>query len=108
MSRSLAVDLAESLEVVNRERRLWENLAFRIRGAYAGQVDHRVQQHGGVAVREHETVAVRPQRIFRVIAQELLPEGVRGRRQRHGRPWVPGVCLLDAVHRERADCVDTE
>src|SRR5580765_6872353 len=60
MSRSLAINLAEALEVVNRERRLWENLTFRIRGAYAGQVDQRVQQHRGVAVRQHEAVAVWP------------------------------------------------
>src|SRR6266850_1001757 len=71
-------------------------------------MDHRVQQHRRVAVREHETVAVWPQRIFRVVTQKLLPKGVRGRSQRHRRTWMSGVRLLDAVHGERAYCVDTE
>ena len=74
----------------------------------AGQVEQRVEQHRGVAGGEHEAVAVRPDRVGGVEAQEALPERVGDRRQRHRRPGMAGVRLLDRVDRQRADRVDAE
>src|SRR2546423_6661577 len=61
-----------------------------------------------MAVGKHEAVAVRPKRIFWIVAQEFLPERVSCGRERHRRPRMSGVRLLDAIHRKRADGIDTE
>ena len=39
----------------------------------AGEVQQRIQQHGTVAVGEHETVAVGPQRVGRVVLEVAIP-----------------------------------
>src|SRR6185369_3283860 len=46
---------------------------------------------------EHEAVAVRPDGILRIEAQEALPKAVDGRRHPHGRAGVTGVGLLNGV-----------
>ena len=58
--------------------------------------------------RQHEAIAVRPDRILRVVAQRVLPQRVGHRRERHRRARVARVRLLHGVHRERADRVDGE
>ena len=58
--------------------------------------------------REDETVAVRPVRVRRVVVHHLGVEEVRERRERHGGAGMPGVRLLDGIHRERADGVDRQ
>ena len=74
----------------------------------AGEVQQRVQQHRGVPRREHEAVAVRPDRVVGVEAQEVLPQRVGDRRHRHRRPGMARVRRLHGVHRERADGGDGE
>ena len=59
-----------------------------------------------MAVGQHEAVAVGPDRVLRVEAQDAVARGVGQRRQGHRRARVPGVGRLDGVHRERADGVD--
>ena len=95
MSSSDTIGVAERLVV----------LADRL---HAGEVQHRIEQHRSVPGREHEAVAVRPDRVFRIEAKELLPERVGDRRHRHRRAGVPGIGGLHRVHRERADRVDAE
>jgi hypothetical protein len=102
----LAVELAEVLELLEGQRRLVVDLAVLVDVLDAGEVDERVQEHRGVAVGEHEPVAVRPQRVRRVVVQEPVPHGVRDRGQAHRRARVPGVGLLNGVHGQRADGVD--
>src|SRR2546430_5909176 len=53
--------------------------------------EHRIEQHRGVAHREHEPIAVRPDRIVGIEAQELLPQTVDDRS--HGQRG-PGVARL--------------
>ena len=77
-------------------------------GANPGEVKERVEQHRGVAGREHEAVAVRPDRVFGVEAEELLPERAGDRRHRHRRPRMPGVRLLDRIHREGPNRIDAQ
>src|SRR5215204_101418 len=58
--------------------------------------------------RQYEAVAIAPDRGTGVEAQELLPDRVHDRRQRHWCARVAGVGGLDRVHAERTDGVDRE
>src|SRR5258708_3674118 len=51
MARSFAVDLAKTLDLFHRERRFVEDFAVRRNIANSGEGQHRVKQHGSVAVR---------------------------------------------------------
>ena len=104
----LRVELAEALDVGEADRRLALGLVVGVDRLDLGEVKQRVEQHRGVAGREHEAVAVGPDRVGGVEAQVALPERVGDRGQRHRRPRMPGVGLLDRVDRERPDRVDAE
>ncbi len=54
----------------------------------AGQMQHRIEQHGGVTVREHKAVTVKPVRILRVEIHHAGPQRVGSGRQRHRRARV--------------------
>ncbi len=84
VSGRLAAELAELLDVIDRQRWLRAVLAL-VHRLHARQQDQRVQQHGRVADRQHEAIAVWPVRVVRVVAQQLVPQHVAGRRQRHRR-----------------------
>ena len=105
-ARGLAVELAETADVVEGDRRLPEPLVIGVHRAGSGQVEHRPQQHGGMTVREHETVAVRPDRILRIEPQHPVPDRVDQRRERHGRAGMAGLGLLNGVDGEGADGID--
>ena len=108
MPRAARVDLAEALDVLERDRQLAEPLVRGVDRLHAGEVQQRVEQRRGVADREHEAVAAGPDRVVRVEAQEVLPERVGDRRHRHRRAGMTGVGGLHGVHRERADGGDGE
>ncbi len=102
------VELAEALDVVEADRGVADDLVVGIHRLHPRQEEQRVEQHRGVARGKDEAVAVRPDRVLGVEAQELLPEGVGERRQRHRRPRVARVRLLDRVYGQRPDRVDAE
>ena len=106
MPRRLAVELAEVADVVERDRRLAQPLVIGVHRLRLRQMQHRPEQHRGVAVGQHETIAVGPDRILGVEAHDPVPDRVDQRRQRHRRARMPGIRLLDGVDRERADRVD--
>ncbi len=108
MARALAVDLTEALDVLERDRGLAETLIFCIDRLHAGEMQHRIEQHRCVPVRQHEAVAIGPDRILRIEAQEMLPQRVDHRRQGHRRPGVAGERLLHGIHRQGADRVDAQ
>ena len=95
MAGCLRSPLAELLEVVQRN-------------IEAGEIQHGIQQHGGVAVGQHEAVASRPMRIVRVKAQIAVPQHEGQRRQRHRRSRMSAVRLLHRVHGEGTDGVDAK
>jgi len=99
------VQLAELFDLVQRAGGLVGDVVIGVDLLDAAEEEHRVEQHRGVAGREHEAVAVGPDRVGRVVAQVVLPELVGDRRQRHRRPRVPRIRLLDRVDRERANRV---
>ena len=108
MACRLRVELAERLDVVEGHRLSPEDLVVGIDGLHPGQIEQGVEEHRRVAGREHEAVAVGPDRVLGIEAQEALPEGVGGGREGHRSPGVAGVRLLDRVDAQRPDRVDAE
>jgi hypothetical protein len=88
-------ELAEVLEVLERE-------------AVPGEVEHRVEEHRGVAGAEHEAVAVRPVGVLGRVAHHARVEHVGDRGERHRRAGVAGVRLLHRIHGQRADRVHAQ
>ena len=58
-----------------------------------------------MAHRQYETIAVWPDGILRIEAQEVLPQCVRYRRHRHGGSRIPRIGRLDRIHGKSADGV---
>jgi hypothetical protein len=90
------------------DTRLPEPFVFGVHRAGAGEKEHRPQQHRGMTVGEQEPIAVRPDRILRIEPHDPVPERVDQRRQRHRRPRMPGIGLLDRVDRQRANAIDRQ
>jgi hypothetical protein len=108
MTWSLAAELAEVTNIIERNRGLPKPFVFGIHRAGAGEVKHRPQQHRGVTVGEQEPIAVRPNRILRVETHDPVPKRVDKRRQRHRRAGMPGLRLLDRIDRQRANAIDRQ
>ncbi len=92
MARCLAVQLAELLQVVDRQ-------------IVAGQMQQGINQHRAVAVGQHEAVAVGPFRIGRIVAQVAVPQHLGDFRHAHGRARMAGIGLLHPVHGKGANGV---
>src|ERR1043166_4145412 len=103
--RGFAVELAEMTNVIKRNRWMTEAFVFSVDRLGAGKMEHGPEQHRGVAVREHEAVAVGPDRVLGIEAHDAIPDRVNQRRERHRRAGMPGLGLLHCVHRERANGV---
>ena len=101
MARRLAVELAETADVVERHRRLPQPLVVGVHRLGPGEMQHRPEQHRGVAVGEHEPIAVGPDRVLRIEAHHAVPERVDQRRERHRRAGMSGLGLL-APHPSKA------
>ena len=108
VARTLRVELAEALDVVQRDGRCPEPLVLRIDRLDAGQVQKRVEQHRRVPRGEHEAVAIGPDRILGIEAQKALPQAVGDGRHRHRRPRMPRIGLLNRVHGQRPHRIDSE
>src|SRR6266853_6900017 len=108
MARRFTAQLPKVLNLVERNGQCVENFALWTHFANASEMQQRVQQHRGVSIGEHEAIAIRPDRIFRVIAQKLLPQAIGYRSQRHRSAWVARVCFLYRVHRKSSNRIDTQ
>ena len=106
MAGTAAIELPEALDIFQLDGQLAQRFVLRVDGLHAAKMQQRIEQHGGVPVREHETVAVGPDRIFRIEAQIMLPHRIGDGRQRHGRAGMAGVGLLHGIHGESANGVD--
>ena len=58
-------------------------------GRVSAQVEQGVQEHGAVAGGQHESVAVEPEGVGRVVVHELVEQQVSHGRASHGHAWVP-------------------
>src|SRR4026207_446235 len=103
---SFAVELPEMRDVFEGNRWLTEAFVFSVDRPCAREMEPRPEQHRRMAVREHEPVAVGPDRVLRIEAHDAIPNCVNQRRKGHRRAGVPGFSLLDRIHRERANRVD--
>ena len=92
MARRLRAKLAKILDLLDRQ-------------GVAGEVQHRIEQHRGVAVREHESVAVPPGRIARIELKHVAPEDFGDVRHAHGRARMARIGLLDGIHRQSTNGV---
>ena len=108
MAGALAVELPEPLDVVERDGGLAEGLVVLADRLHLREVEDRIEEHRRVADRQHEAVAVRPDRVGRVEVEELLPERVDDGRHGHRRAGVPRIRRLDRVHGERSDRIDAQ
>ena len=106
--RGFAVELTEVTDIVEGNRRVTESFVIGIHRLGAGEMEHRPEQHRGVTVREHEPIAVGPDRVLRVEAHDAVPDGVDQRGERHRCAGVPGLGLLDRVNRKCADRIDAQ
>ena len=106
VARAAGAQLAEGLDVVERDGRPAEHLVVGIDRAHPAQVQERPQQRGRVPLGQHEAVAVGPDGITGVEAEDPLPELVGHRRDAHRGPRMAGLGLLDGVHAQAADGVD--
>jgi hypothetical protein len=105
---TFAVELPEALDVLQRHRGLSEDFILGVDGADPGQVEHGVEQHRRVAGGQDESVAIGPDRMAGIEAQEALPQAVDHRRQRHRRAGVAGVRPLHRIHGQRPDGVHAQ
>ncbi len=87
--------LAELLELVQRE-------------VIARKVQHAIEQRRGVAVGQDEAVAIRPQRVGRVVLHELVVEQVGNGSASERRSGVAALGRFHLVHGEKAQCVDRQ
>ena len=95
MAGAFAAELPKLLDVVERDRGLAEMLIFGVDGLHTAEMQQCVEQHRGMAVGQHEAVAIGPDRIVWIEAQKILPQRIGHRRQapsacRDGRNWPAG------------------
>ena len=57
---------------------------------------------------QHESIAVRPVRVRRVVSHDAREQHVCERSERHRRTGMAGFRFLDGVHRKRSDRIDGE
>ena len=64
-----------------------------------------IQQHGRVAVGQHEAIPVPPIGVGRVVLQEIIPQDFGNIGHAHRCTGVAGVGVLNGIHGQRADGV---
>ena len=84
---------------------LTEVLQLRHRQVIAGEVQQAVDQHGAVAVRQHEAVTVSPGRVLRVVVQEITPQDFGNVSHTHRGTRVTGFGFLYCVHAQRTNSI---
>ena len=92
VARGLAVQLTEILQVVDGQ-------------VVAGQVQQRIDEHGAVAVGQHEAVTVGPLGVARVVLELIVPEHLGDVGHAHGGAGVAAVGFLHGIHAEGTDGV---
>src|ERR1700746_2438870 len=108
MTWSLAAELTEVTNIVERNCGLSESLVCCIHRTSAAEVEHGPQQHRGMSVGQYEPIATRPNGILRIETHHSVPERIDQRRQCHRRSRMPRFGLLDCVHRQRANAIDRQ
>lgn len=92
VTRRLGVQLTEVFQVLDAQ-------------VVAAQVQQRVDQHRAVAVGEHETVAIGPFGVGRIVLEEVVPQHFGDIGHAHGGARMARFGLLDGIHAEGANGV---
>src|SRR5215472_2640995 len=108
MPGSLAVELSESPNIIERNRGLSQSFVVSIHGLNAGEMKRRPEQHRGMAVRQHKAISIGPDRVLWIEFERPIPYRVDDRRERHWRSGMPGVGLLHGINGEGANRVDAQ
>jgi len=109
VARSLAAELAEAFDFVERDGEIFRCFTgLVVHLAHTGKVQCGIEKHGGVTGRENETVAIRPGGIGRIVIKKIVPEGVDDGGETHGRAGMAGIGLLNSVDGKSADGIDTK
>lgn len=69
-------------------------------------MEQAVEKHARVSVGEDETIAVRPARVFRIVAEKLLPKAIADGGQGHRSARMTTVRFLNCIDRKSPDRVD--
>jgi hypothetical protein len=93
MTRCAAAPLPELFDVLHAE-------------VVPGQEQQAVEQHAGVAGREHKPVAIWPCGILRIVTDVARPKDIDHCRRTHRHPRMARIRFLNLVYRQRADRVD--
>ena len=93
VSRRLAVELPEVLDVFKRE-------------IVARQMQQGIQQHRTMSARKDETVASRPLGVARIVPQVTRPHCERHGCRTHRKPRMTGVGFLNCIRGKEADGID--
>src|SRR5215470_11690383 len=103
-----AVELPETADIVERDRRLPQCFVVGIHSLDAGKMERRPEQHRSMAIRQHEAITIGPDWVLRIEFEDTIPYRIDKRRERHGRSRVSGVGLLHGIDREGANRVDAQ
>src|SRR5208283_6181459 len=85
MARGLGSELPKILQLLHRQR-------------VAGEIQHRIEQHGRMAIREYETVPIPPSGVPRIELKYIAPENLCDVSHAHGSARMARMGLLDGVH----------
>ena len=105
---ALGAELAERLEVVERDRGPAEHLIVRIDRPHGREMQERPQQRRHVTFGQDETVPVGPDRVAGIKAQVPLPERVGDRRHAKRSSRMARAGPLDGVDAQAADRVHAQ
>src|SRR5215469_4322540 len=72
----LAVELAKPTDIVERNRRFSQRFIAGIDSLDRGEMERGPEQHGGMAIRQYETITVGPDRILWIEAEYAIPDRV--------------------------------
>src|SRR5262249_19372873 len=103
-----AVELSESLDVIERHRGLTEPFVVGVHGTCAAEMERRPEQHRSMTVRKNEAIPVGPDRVLRIKAQDFIPDRIDQWRQCHRRARVSGFGLLHGVNRKSANRINAK
>ena len=93
---------------LERNRRLLQYFALRVRGSHAGKVKRGVEEHRSVSGGKNEAVSIGPQWISRIVIQKIVPQLIHHGSETHRRTGMSRISLLHGVNGKSADGIDTE
>ena len=71
-----SIELPESADIVESHGGVAQFLVVGIHGLRAREVKHGPKQHRRMAIRQHEAVAIGPDRILRIETHHAIPDGI--------------------------------